>query len=270
MIVERILARGPRPCAHWEYYPARQASPEHDKRSTIQLTGREAVDVATFMYGIEPSSWATLHLSVHHPAMEAWETNEQMQLVYLALDDLLGEDEVETWIGHVEYCDTPPESPVDAAGLRARVDELRSTHDASTCSVGRIPGEDSEQQELLFVWRMGLKRLQHVWLDTHVEVVIEIPSAKGGMCDAAEVEILNDAEDALLSQLSESETVWLGHVTGVGRRTVRFQTAHAEGLCAAIDAWAVENFRVTRWTIEFVAMWGGSAFATFRDPSDTT
>ena len=52
---------------------------------------------------------------------------ERMRIGYLALDSVLGEEEVDRWVSTIEWSGDAPTAPHDVDALRARVAELRAS-----------------------------------------------------------------------------------------------------------------------------------------------
>jgi hypothetical protein len=67
-----------------------------------------------------------LDLEVQHPAFASLEERERAQAGFIALDTILGEEEVERWIGSLEWSREAPSAQVTPLGLREHVARLRS------------------------------------------------------------------------------------------------------------------------------------------------
>jgi hypothetical protein len=68
---------------------------------------------------------ARLHLSVFHPAFPDLPERARVDLALLSLDAVLGEGDVEMWIGKLEAATFTPLDPVPLVALRAAVRDLR-------------------------------------------------------------------------------------------------------------------------------------------------
>ena len=67
-----------------------------------------------------------LDLEVQHPAFPALDEQTRAQVGFIALDTILGEEEVERWIGSLSWSASAPTATVTADGLRAEVERLRA------------------------------------------------------------------------------------------------------------------------------------------------
>jgi hypothetical protein len=68
-----------------------------------------------------------LDLDVQHPAFAALDENLRAQAGFIALDTILGEEEVERWIGSLSWSAAAPTADVTPTGLRDEVERLRAT-----------------------------------------------------------------------------------------------------------------------------------------------
>ncbi len=99
---ERWLARAPAPDALWEYYPARQAS-RGDRKLALRLGGVE-LSYADLRFGFErDTNRRRLHVALFHEKFRDLSEDDRRRALFLFLDDLLGEDGVERWIGRVRH-----------------------------------------------------------------------------------------------------------------------------------------------------------------------
>jgi hypothetical protein len=106
----------------WEYYPARQPS-RRDQKLILQIAG---VDLAydDFRVGFELDQTRRLvHVVLYHPALGDLPEEQRSTPLFLTLDDWLGEDGVERWIGR--------------ARCTLQVSEAPSSRDALTVSKQR-------------------------------------------------------------------------------------------------------------------------------------
>jgi len=69
---------------------------------------------------------APIDLEVQHPAFPALDEQTRAQVGFIALDTILGEEEVERWIGSLSWSASAPTATVTPDGLRAEVERLRA------------------------------------------------------------------------------------------------------------------------------------------------
>jgi hypothetical protein len=174
-----------------------------------------------------------LDVRLWHPSFERAPLPLRQQAVFLFLDNLLGEDDVERWIGTIE----PLEAP---AGGRTPAELM--------AEVRRRAAESVQPDSWLIAQRVGpagevaivmanaaLKRIDHPFADKHVE--IRLPIEGGGMPDAALAERLNAEEDRLMALIGAAAAL-AGRTTTPGERVIHLVAGDLEPVYGAIDAWA--------------------------------
>jgi hypothetical protein len=229
---ERWLSRAPAPDAVWEYYPARQPS-RRDRKLTLQLDG---VDLSydDFRVGLELDETRRLvHIAMYHPKFGDLPEGERTMALFLTLDDWLGEDGVERWVGRARCTLEASDAPSARDALTEAVDKLASLNPGDFTL---LEGKHQDGRRRLAVVNFGLKRLDHLLMDVHFEVTIRYPDRGDGLYSEPVGEDVNAMEDALLEQLGR-EAVYIGHETGLGQRVIHL---HATGTGQARDI-------LTRW-----------------------
>lgn len=226
----RWLAGAPGPDATWEYHPSRQASPT--------LPGLE---IAGERFDLEEmraiTSWdgprRRLDVRLWHPGFARAPREVRQQVAFLFLDSLLGEDEVERWIGEVAVLDEPSGGRTPAE-LRAEVERRRTAPgDEATWSVGELVREGGVRE--VVAADAALKRIDHPFADFHAAIGVLLPD--DGMPSEATMAVLDDEELALIRRL-DGVAVQAGRVTAPSRRTIHVVTEDLDALRGAIDAWA--------------------------------
>jgi hypothetical protein len=228
VVTQRWLSRAPAPSARWEYYAARQASGS-DARRSVAIAGRDFA-YGDFRIGIRAdAAHAVLDVVVFHPLFAEMSESDRLLPTFLFLDNILGEDDVTSWIGSV---DTTAEEPPGADSGKALADAVRALQsDWKDDTVTLLSGERGGLQLVAMV-RLGLKRLDYLLHDHHLELTLTISAANdAGFHDAEEGEELNDFEDGLIAELGH-RAVWVGHETYGGKRIIHF---HADANPALQD-----------------------------------
>lgn len=243
---ERWLSRAPAPDALWEFYPARQASPR-DRKLTLRLGEVEiAYDDVRLGLTVDPTR-ERVHVVIYHPAFAQLAEGPRSTATFLLLDDALGEDGVERWIGHVRHTLDASEATQPRTALFEATDALRQAHGEETFSL--LEMQDAEGNRKIAVLNFGLKRLDHLLMESHVSVNIAYPAGANGFYSESVGDEVNAMEDVLLEAL-EKHAVYIGHETGLGRRVIHLHVAPGGPAQRIIADW--ERMYPT-WEIETVA-----------------
>jgi Family of unknown function (DUF695) len=228
----RWLASAPPADATWEYHASKQAQP---LLATTQVAGW-TVDLAEMR---TVTTWDArsrlVDVRLWHPRFEGLPRNVRQQIVFVFLDSLLGEDDVERWVGRIDL--------LDAAGGGLTPDELAAEvrgHAAEPPSdeswiLGQGQGPDGP---VIVMGNAALKRIDHPFADQHVAVRVVLEGERG-LPDDAEAAALNAEEDDLVRRL-EGIAVYAGRTTKPGLRTMHFVAEDLDRVKATIDAWAVD------------------------------
>jgi hypothetical protein len=181
----------------------------------------------------EDESRETLDVVAHHPAFAAIEDGDlRLRALYIALDNLLGEDDVERWIGGVDHCIDPVSPPVPYLELRARVRDLasRATRDRWAILKGQRDG-----MPVFVTTNLALKRIDHLLFDMHLTVALRILRPdENGLTTKEEGDVLNQIEDDLVAALGE-HAVHVGRETCAGRRTVHLRVMEGGPARGVVD-----------------------------------
>jgi hypothetical protein len=226
----RWLETAPPADATWEYHASKQASPT---LMGLEIGGtRVDLEEMRAVTSWDPTR-RRVDVRLWHPGFATAPENVRMQIGFLFLDSLLGEEEVERWIGEITLLDAPTGGRTPAeltAEIERRRDEVGGTE---TWVLGELTQPDG--RVVVVVADAALKRIDHPFADHHVEIAA--PLGHDRMPDATELEVLNAEEDALLARL-EGVATYAGRTTEPGRRTMHFVAPDPEALRPGIDAWA--------------------------------
>jgi hypothetical protein len=239
VVIERWLAKAPPPNDVWELYPARQ--PSVALGMVLHYEGHE-VDFDRMRCELEEDEGrARVGVTVHHPAFVEMEEEQRRQVVFLALDNALGEDDVERWLSYVEASVETTDSPITLSGLRERVREFagRCKEDKWAILRGEIEG-----RQVFVTANRTLKRIDHPLMTIHTSVVLLLTRpTPDGLTTGEEATELNEAEDALMEVLGK-DAIYLGRETGMGRRTLHFHVMESGPTPALFQRWAA---RFPQW-----------------------
>jgi hypothetical protein len=203
-IARRWLLAAPPADGTWCYADSRQplADPE-DAALGIgdeQVTVRDTV-VAARVVGAE------VEVSVHHPAFARLPEKEQRQAAMLMLDWVLGENEVEAWVGEIRTTPVAPLDPVPVTGLRSVVEELRRRHTDADGSPGWavLEGTTPDGAAVVALAQQPLKAVTAPQLDTYLRVVVPYTDrTDAGLPGPAALAELRALEDHLRERLGGS------------------------------------------------------------------
>jgi len=226
----RWLATAPAADATWEFHASRQPSPS---LAVLEIAGQR-FDLSE-MRAI--SSWDTrrrrLDVRLWHPGFERAAEQVRLQLGFLFLDNLLGEDAVERWIGQIDFLEAPTGGRTPDE-LRADVDRrtTEASNDADTWVLGQLDGPGGPA---IVLANSALKRIDHPFADKHVSIGVVLEG--GGMPDDALAAELNREEDDLVARFGDV-AVYAGRATRPGMRTMHFAAEDTDRVRSVIDAWA--------------------------------
>jgi hypothetical protein len=245
---ERWLSRAPAPDALWEYYPAKQPRPRGDAKLTLRLG---EVDLAyadvRFALHVHPIR-RVVHVVVFHPKLHELDEARRGLATMLFLDDVLGEDGTERWLGDVRHTLDSSEASDDRDALFAATETLASR--ARDQDFTLLEGRAKDGGRKLAVVNLGIKRLDHLLMESHLEVTITYPAAPNGFYESEAVgEELKAMEDALLEALGK-DAVYIGHETGVGRRVIHLHVATSGPAQQRLTEW---ERAYPKWDIETTA-----------------
>jgi Family of unknown function (DUF695) len=225
----RWLASAPPADATWEYHASKQASP--------RLMGLE---VATWRFDLEEmraiSSWDAsrrrVDVRLWHPGFADAPEAIRLQAGFVFLDSLLGEDDVERWIGEIDLLEEPTGGRTPAE-LKSEIGRRQAEPAGETWVLGELTGANGSVAIVLA--DAGLKRIDHPFADHHV--TLDMLFGADRMPTDAEATILNEEEDDLLRRLGDV-AIYAGRVTQPGSRTMHFVAADPDRMRPAIDGWA--------------------------------
>jgi hypothetical protein len=226
----RWQAAAPPADGTWEYHPSRPADPSFgDLR-----VGEHEVDLREM---VARTTWdpnrELLDVALWHPAFPTLPLGIRTQVTFLYLDRLLGEDEVERWIGEIQRLEAPTDG-ADPDSLRAELDRRRAeaTGLVWTVAQGVLP----DGGPMIVAANSALKRIDHPFADFHLAATLGIVG-EAGLPDDAEAVPLDAAEDRLTTMLGDA-AVFVGRVTVIGKRTLHYVTGDPEQVGQAAERWA--------------------------------
>lgn len=202
----------------WEYHPSRQANP-HAMELRIQVGGREfAFD--QIMLGLRvPPGKPRIDVVVYHPIYPDLDDETRTESALLALDWILGEDEVARWVGDITAASFEPIDPVPAVHLPAVVSGLAAEHDEARWLAleGRTPGGG----KVTATARFPLRPVDFPLFDQHIAVTLPYRETDAdGLPAGASAEALDGFELDLAARLPEEIALPVAHMSADGVRMV--------------------------------------------------
>jgi len=230
----RWLADAPPPDATWEYHASKQPAPS---LSGLQVGG------ATFDLGATRAiaSWDAVRqredLKLWNPGFPSAPAGVRIQVGFIFLDNLLGEDAVERWIGEIDLLEDPTGGRTPAE-LKAEI-ERRATEAAGeehwVLSQRELPNGQVE----IILADAALKRIDHPFAGRHAIIRIIAKDNDRWLPNAAEGDVLETEEHDLIRRL-EGLAVFAGHTTAPGQRAMHFVAADTDAMRPGIDGWAAD------------------------------
>jgi hypothetical protein len=227
----RWRALGPPDDAVFEYLPARPGGgyvPHHALRF-----GELPFPMGDFRVRLEiVGARRAVNVGLWHPAFARAPLDLRGTATFVALDAVLGEDDVESFLGTIDTLDGPPEGGVELGELVEIVERMREAENTFAVLKGRSKGG----APVFVTADLGVKRLEHLGLDAHAEVRLPLEApTPDGLTTQAEADRLNVAEDALVTSLGK-DGCFIARETGDGARTIHFHVNPAGA--ARLRAWA--------------------------------
>jgi hypothetical protein len=146
--------------ATFEYHPARIAgSPD-----AVLMLGGERFAFADLRFAIAlDEARRELGLGVQHPAFAGLDEQARAQIGFIALDNILGEEDVERWIGALEWSGAAPTASAGPQDLQAEIERLRETEGSDEWALLRT-------EEAVAVAARPLRPVDHPYFDLLCEL----------------------------------------------------------------------------------------------------
>lgn len=163
-----------------------------------------------------------IHVSLYHPAMATMEPVQTNQLAFMALDHLLGEDDVERWIGNLSVATERPEG---AAPIESLCEAVRAAAERATAEQWQAVSSGPKSAPTLVTINRAVKPIDHVELGMHVRIDMQLRApGPRGLAQGKEELALNRLQAALSHDLG-ARAVVVARETHLGHRIIHL---HAE------------------------------------------
>lgn len=158
----------------WEYHPARIAvGSERFELADMRI------DPADARIAVERDDDAEqLTVTVSHPEFRGLDDTLRFQAAFRMIDDLIGEDATERWIGSVDVTDVDMAWAGPISGLPSLVDEIADSATGSRWVV--FEDEDTRAGHAEVEVNLAIKRLDFIHFTDYLAVSISYDDPKGG------------------------------------------------------------------------------------------
>jgi hypothetical protein len=228
----RWLASAPPPDATWEFFASKQAA---QRLMGLDIGGRPFDLEETRAIASWDAARRRVDVRLWHPRFTEAPERVRLQVAFVFLDSLLGEDDVERWVGQIDILEAPTGGRTPAE-LKAEIERQKAEATGDETWVVRDVRNPAGEVEIVSA-NASLKRIDHPFHDHHVTIAVVMGIDR--MPNDAEASVLNAEEDDLLGRLG-GVAIFVGRSTGAGVRTLHFVAEEPDRMRPAIDAWAAE------------------------------
>ncbi|MET8159870.1 DUF695 domain-containing protein [Sphaerisporangium sp. NPDC005289] len=234
-LAHRWALAAPPTDALWEFLPSRPARADA-AALTLEVAGREFA-LGELVLGLRVPNGATrIDIAAFHPLFPDLDDETRMEAALLALDWLLGEDEVARWVGDITAATFQPIDAVAAVHLPAVVADLASEFEQEQWVL--LEGQTGDGARLIAAARHPLRPVDHPLLDQHIAITLPYAeSDEDGLPDGGSAAALREFEErlaALLDRLGDAALLVV-HVSAQGSRVLHVYADPAAEVPAQVD-----------------------------------
>ncbi|WP_433497734.1 DUF695 domain-containing protein [Sphaerimonospora sp. CA-214678] len=215
----------------WEFHPSRQAKPQAAELS-VEVEGRE-FDLNRLVVAVQaPPNAPRAEISVFHPIFPDLEDEARMDASLMALDWLLGEDEVARWVGEIVPAEFEPIDAFPAIHLPGVIADLAKGFVEEQWML--MEGTTPTGSRVTALARYPLRPVDHPLNDQHIAIGLPYRNSDSdGQPSGGSLDALRDFEERLTGLLGTLGTAVLAaHMSADGRRTLHVY-ADPEGEAAS-------------------------------------
>ncbi|WP_214104628.1 DUF695 domain-containing protein [Acrocarpospora catenulata] len=215
--VHRWALAAPAADEEWEFHPSRQARPD-PYELTLQLNGHQFT-MEGFVLGVRvPPGTPRVNVTAYHPIFQDIDDEARMETTLLALDWLLGEDEVARWLGDIEAAEFEPLDAIAAIHLPGVVADVASGFQGERWAL--LEGQAPTGKRLTATARYPLRPVDYPLYDQHIAITVQYRAKDGdGMPTGASETALETFGEQLAATLADQPAVLAAHMTVDGVRT---------------------------------------------------
>ncbi|MBT2548057.1 DUF695 domain-containing protein [Arthrobacter sp. ISL-65] len=221
VLAERWRRAGPAPTPMWEFTAARQRQPGM-LAVTLEVPGQWVnLGLARVSVTLDEDR-ALAKTRVYHPAFTHLSPAYRHQVSCLLLDWLLGEDDVQRWIGTITAAGTEPSDSLPASDLPGIIDAMASRH-AYPGWILQEAGTDPGPRSVVSALRPA-RWIDHPLLDLHTAIRVSYPRTRNdGQPDHDALTDLHRLEEDLTAALGPRGML-VATETSNGRRILHYYT----------------------------------------------
>jgi hypothetical protein len=206
----------------------------------------------------------SLDVVVQHPLLGQLPEKEGRQVAFLALDEAVGEEGVETWLGSVEIAATRDPDAVPLGELPRRVAELAAANvDADGNPTWALLRGEGPRGPVVVATVVPLRVTLAPHLDQHLAVTAPFSDQTAeGMPTESSLLALRELEGHVTDRIGGAGRL-VAHETSAGRRTLHYYVSGTSPAGAVAEA-AVTGWPDGRVAVEVQPDPGWEAVAAFR------
>lgn len=229
------LASAPHPDPVWEYHASRQAG----NLGRLKMLGTEVDMGEARVLAHWEDTRHTFAIQVWHPMFAGLPVEARNQVAFLFLDNLLGEDEVERWVGSFGLADEPSGSMAPEE-FKAEVEARSASGDSESWVLAEVKDAKGFPVALVTA-NAALKPIDHPLADHHLAVTIDRGFEQLAN-NPSESDGLAAAQDELEADLGDT-AVPAGRVTERRTRTLWYICEDSAAVERTAKAWADRSRR---------------------------
>ncbi|WP_214323414.1 DUF695 domain-containing protein [Nonomuraea sediminis] len=219
-LAHRWAKAAPEPDMLWEFHPSRQANPQA-LELTLSVGGFEfALDKLMFGLRVPPGT-IRVDVAAYHPIFGELDEESRLEATLLALDWLLGEDDVARWVGEITPATFQPIDSVPAVHLPAVVADVASGYEDEQWAL--LEGQTANGAPLIATARYPLRPVDYPLYDQLITITLPYAHRdENGLPVGDSLTALRDFEERLAARLTKphAEAVLAAHLSAEGTRVV--------------------------------------------------
>ena len=218
-IAEQWLRAAPVADEAWEYAAARQPVPGV-LDNVIEIGGHQ-LRLGEVRFGLdEDSERERLDIVVYHPLFADMPEEGALQVSFLLLDWILGEDGVERWLGAIETTGQGATATATASDLSAAISAMEAQAQANNWVL--MEGATPEDERIVVSARRPLRWIDYPVFDLHTEVRLGYDDKRGdGLPTSDSLNLLRGIEDDISAALG-TRGILVAHETATGMRLLHY------------------------------------------------